>query len=275
MSEAGLYFSGNQQASLPLVGLTDRTRRLGKRLYHLPGIECWVSFLNPAYVLKGEIERMVRVVRRVGGVYKVFFISNFPHSAPQMDTLTFISEVIKSTAWPLTVVIVAFSLRKPIIEIIPSLRKLKYKEFEMEFSKELENLKTKTKELTQTRTGQLQLPEENKPEIIKENNLLKLAQFSARAAILEAWIEVESVAAEIASSFWNEPPSDAFKKSPKLGEYLFQCKVLNQQQLETFNKLRQLRNKAAHAEDLELSSDDAESYVELAISLAKYIKTAG
>jgi len=47
-----------------------------------------------------------------------------------MDTLTFISELIKAVAWPMTAIVLVVLLRKPIIELIPLLRKLKYKELE-------------------------------------------------------------------------------------------------------------------------------------------------
>ena len=51
-----------------------------------------------------------------------------------MDTLTFVSEALKSLAWPVVVVFLVLMLKKPITELIPLLRKLKYKELEMEFS---------------------------------------------------------------------------------------------------------------------------------------------
>ena len=91
---------------------------------------------------------------------------------------------------------------------------------------------------------------------------------------MEAWLEVETAATAVASSFWNQPPSDTFKNYPKLGEYLLQCNVIDTKQLETFNKLKQLRNKAAHVEELNLSENDARSYVELASALAAHIRAA-
>ena len=89
---------------------------------------------------------------------------------------------------------------------------------------------------------------------------------------MEAWLEVESSSIAVASSFWGQPPNNVLKSMPKLGEYLLQCNVIDENQLIVFNKLRQLRNKAAHAQDLELSEDDATSYVILASDLAKHIR---
>ncbi|MGZ9667751.1 hypothetical protein ACXX9E_16970 [Pseudomonas sp. GNP014] len=185
-----------------------------------------------------------------------------------MDALTFVSEVIKSLAWPAAVVSLVIMLKKPIAQLIPLLRKLKYKELEMEFSKEIAELRAEASAPVSS-GGQPTINQPNPP-----NRLLQLISFSTRAAIMEAWLEVEAAASEVASSFWNEPTSDTFRNYPKLGEYLLQCKVIDKKQLETFNKLKQLRNKAAHASELELSESDAKSYVELASALAAHIKNS-
>lgn len=183
-----------------------------------------------------------------------------------MDALTFISEIIKSLAWPAAVVSLVIMLKKPIAQLIPLLRKLKYKELEMEFSKEIAELKAEAS-VPISSVGQ-----STSTQTSPANRLLQLVNFSTRAAIMEAWLEVEAAATEVASSFWNEPPSDTLRNYPKLGEYLLQCQVIDKKQLEIFNKLRQLRNKAAHAEELNLSESDAKSYIELASALVTHIK---
>lgn len=182
-----------------------------------------------------------------------------------MDILTFISKLAKALAWPVAVVFLVLMLKKPLTELIPLLRKLKYKELEMEFSKEVAELTAKA-ELPQIThaTGPLLEAECNR--------LSNLASFSPRVAIIEAWVDVESAANEVASSFWNQGPSDVMRRNSKLGEYLLQCKVIDENQLQTFNKLRDLRNKAVQAVELELSEKDAKAYVNLALSLAAQIK---
>ncbi|WP_207914994.1 hypothetical protein [Luteimonas arsenica] len=106
----------------------------------------------------------------------------------------------------------------------------------------------------------------------KRDELIRMASFSTRVAIMEAWLEVEAAAIEVASSFWGMPPSNTFKNFSRMGEYLLQSKVIDQKQLDTFKRLQQLRNKAAHAQELNLSEDDARSYVELALGLAAHIR---
>lgn len=184
-----------------------------------------------------------------------------------MDMLTFISEVVKALAWPGAAVLIALMVKKPVVELIPFLRRLKYKELEMEFSKGIAELKAESQAIE---------PRNQQEAITKSNTssrLTQLLQFSTRAAIMEAWLEVESAAVAVASSFWSESPSDTFKNYPKLGEYLLQCKVIDGEQLELFNRLRQLRNKAAHAEELGLSMSDAKSYIEMSSALAAHIRS--
>jgi len=185
-----------------------------------------------------------------------------------MDILTFISELIKSVAWPVTAVALVALLRKPIVELIPLLRRLKYKELELEFAQEILELKAEAAVIAQEKG------EEAPSGSSTPSNLLNLVAFSTRAAIMEAWLEVESAAVSVASSFWGQSSSDTFKNTQKLGEYLLQCKVIDEKQLDVFNKLRQLRNKATHAQELNLSENDARSYVQLASDLAKHIRKA-
>lgn len=185
-----------------------------------------------------------------------------------MDTLTFISELIKAVVWPVSSIILVALLRKPIVELIPLLRRLKYKELELEFAQEISELKAEAVFIAKEK-GEDVLSVSAVP-----SNLLNLVAFSTRAAIMEAWVEVESAAVSVASSFWGVSPNDTFRNMPKLGDYLLQCKVIDEKQLMVFNKLRELRNKAAHARELNLSENDARSYVQLASDLAKHIREA-
>lgn len=185
-----------------------------------------------------------------------------------MDAFTFISELIKGVAWPVTAIVLVVLLRKPVVELIPLLRRLKYKELELEFTQEVFELKAEVEAIAKAKG-------EEAPLIYStSSNLLNLVDFSTRAAIMEAWLEVESASMGVASSFWGKAPNEEFRRISKLGEYLLQCRVIDETQLSVFNKLRQLRNKAVHAHDLELSKNDARLYVQLASDLAMHIRNS-
>ena len=155
------------------------------------------------------------------------------------------------------------------------------KEIEMEFSREIAELKADTLPAPKQpalpsdfhddeQLAATQLPDRRGN---KRDELLRMVSFSTRVAVMEAWLEVESAAVEVAS-FWSTPTSDNFKNFLRMGEYLLQCQVIDQKQLQTFKRLQQLRNKAAHAQELNLSEDDARSYVELALALAAHIRAS-
>ncbi|KAB7704017.1 hypothetical protein GBN26_00040 [Plesiomonas shigelloides] len=184
-----------------------------------------------------------------------------------MDGFTFTSEIVKALAWPSTMIGLVFLLRKPIVELVPLMKKLKYKELELEFSQEVQDLKSKINDALPEKDNQSSVS------LSSTSKALDLVSYSTRAAIIEAWIELEAAAIEVANSFWSPSHSDVFRNYPKLADYLHQCKVLDDKQLEIYKKLRQLRNKSAHAEDLSLSENDARAYVEMASNLTKHIKS--
>lgn len=149
----------------------------------------------------------------------------------------------------------------------------------MEFSKEIAELKAEVAipvqpvlSTTSFDSGTEGVTHRSERLAAKRNELLRMVSFSTRVAIMEAWLEVEAAATEVASSFWSTSHSDVFKNYPRLGDYLLQCKVIDQKELETFKKLQQLRNKAAHAQELNLSEEDVRSYVEIATALAAHIR---
>ena len=100
------------------------------------------------------------------------------------------------------------------VEVIPILRKLRYKELELEFDQEVSKLKAEVESIAKEK-GEEAPSIESTP-----SNLLNLVAYSTRAAIMEAWLEVESASVSVASSFWGQSPNGTFRNMPKLGEYL-------------------------------------------------------
>ena len=174
-----------------------------------------------------------------------------------MDKYTFISEMTKALAWPATLIVALLLLRKPLVSLIPFIRRLKFKELEMEFSEQVQALKSEAKI---DETLEIDTPAMN------------ILSFSTRAAVLEAWIELENVATSLAASFWRSSNTSPFKNYAKLGHYLHQCGVLNDSQLKSFEKLRKLRNQLVHTEEVELTENDAKAYIMVASNLASQIR---
>jgi len=57
-----------------------------------------------------------------------------------MDWLTFVTKIIESLAWPVSIVVIVLILKKPISALLPLLRNLKYKDLELSFGEELKKV---------------------------------------------------------------------------------------------------------------------------------------
>ena len=58
-----------------------------------------------------------------------------------MTRLEFIAAVIDSLAWPAVVIMTVVLLRRPLAGLLPLLRRVKYKELEVEFAQEVKELR--------------------------------------------------------------------------------------------------------------------------------------
>ena len=111
-----------------------------------------------------------------------------------MDWLTFFSNAISTLAWPVTLIILFFIIRKELPKIAGSLRKVKYKDVELEFGAAIKAVAEDVKDsvpLTQSKD----IAGKSTNEI--KSRLDAVAEIAPRAAILEAWIQVEAAAADV------------------------------------------------------------------------------
>src|ERR1051325_1135276 len=108
-----------------------------------------------------------------------------------MDWLAFFASIIASLAWPLTVIILVILLRDPLTRVLLTLTHLKYKDLEIDFKRELEELEEKAKAID----VKPQLPEIRASE--KKDTLQFLAEARQLAAqwpegaVTLAWQAVE------------------------------------------------------------------------------------
>ena len=162
-----------------------------------------------------------------------------------MDWLTFTSSLVSSLAWPVTVIAAFFLLKNNLGSLFPFIERLKYKDFELEFRKSIEKLVEKSKTAI---PAPVEVP---LPSLASElrDRLFNLAEISSRSAILEAWLQVESAAADIIES---KKLTTSFKRANaplRFAELLSRNEILDPSQMEIFHQLRDLRNKAVHIGD--------------------------
>ena len=186
-----------------------------------------------------------------------------------MDSLTFMVEMVKALAWPLTVIGSVLLLRTALLELIPTLRKLKYKDLELEFGRKLEQLVAKAE--------QAQLPASPPPRALPApevkaapDDLRVVATVAPRAAVLEAFRRVEQAAHQALRRAGVDPP-----RSPRAQREALESRgVVSSSTGALLDDLRSLRNLAAHAEDFSLTAAEALDYTDLSQRVAAVINTS-
>lgn len=184
-----------------------------------------------------------------------------------MDVLTFISNLISSVVWPLVVVFIVIILRGPLRDLIADLgRRLHIVKFpggEAEFSSELAEIKEAADEANLPPSpvappaGPLLLEVEG-----GERQWARLAELSPRAAVTEAWRQVEIVMQETARRY--DIPEKESYSALALIRALGKRQILTPDIFAIVHDLRGMRNTAAHGVRFEISRSDAEEYISLA-----------
>jgi hypothetical protein len=186
-----------------------------------------------------------------------------------MDWLTFISKLVEALAWPSVVVGVLLFLRNELPSIVRSLRKLKFKDVEMEFGEAAKALAAETKRAMPVTDQDFPVMGLSYNAVL--SRLSDLADLSPRAAILEAWLLVEASAAEYLRKH-HSAPRTPFPGPLRLLEGLRQAEVLTPPQEAAFEHLRRLRNDAVHTPDAEFTTIAVANYVESALAMAAYLE---
>lgn len=182
-----------------------------------------------------------------------------------MDKLTFVSNLIDSIVWPVAFLILVALLRKPITQLIPLLRKLRYKDVELEFGLEVNELKESVARDYKP-TGDAHLA-------VSTARLHQLAEVSPRATIVEAWIEVEAAAIEAAKRRVPDASSEQLRVWTNILDLLTRAGAIDGKRFHELQELKILRNRAVHLIDLELTAKSAKSYADVAAQLAAYLRS--
>lgn len=190
-----------------------------------------------------------------------------------MDLLKFISDIVGHLAWPVTVLLLAILFRVSLAKLLLRLTRLKGKGWELEFGKELEELKEAAAE------AELSPPRETKslspgaPRIVRgsspgesEKKLEEartLATVAPSAGIALAWeaIEIELLNAvkrvgELALPASSSPIVNAMK--------LTATGVITAKWVKIIEKMYDLRNSIVHNRDSEVSAEHLKRYADLA-----------
>ena len=181
-----------------------------------------------------------------------------------MDWLSFLSSVIGSLAWPASLLLLVLVLRKPIRELLPGLQRLRYKELELEFERRIEEIREEVAEELPA-NARLALPA---PE---SDAILRLAEVSPRAAVLEAWRILELAALAAARRLGGDALRGATITFHAI-RFLERAPTVDRSAVSLLRDLRGLRNQAAHAPEFALTRASALGYAATAATIARYLK---
>ena len=189
-----------------------------------------------------------------------------------MDFLTFISSIFSAAIWPATVLVLSFLFRKSISRILDSIRlkRIKKGDFEVDFEQALSQLKEKVDILNLAPTpSQTRLTNELAPTIQAEskieNEVPAISQLNPAAGVALAWNIIER---ELHSTVLrlDISPIPLTKNSPIENiQLLHSAKYIDEHHIEILNRLRMLRNQAAHSmyEPI-ITLDEAADYATIA-----------
>lgn len=185
-----------------------------------------------------------------------------------MDLLTFLSKVLDfianivgSVVWPGAIILIAYYGKNDIKDLLLSLKRLKFKEYELEFERKAQEVADSI---------EISLPPEVGPSEEKKEHLLSTGP---RQAILESWIQLENSAygAVLRVTHGLRPSTSPAYLLRELQEN----KILDKEQLGIFKSLRTMRNEAVHSYRFNYSFSAIENYVNSALKLSSYLDAFG
>lgn len=153
-------------------------------------------------------------------------------------------------------------MRRPLAELLPGIRRLKYKDLEVDFGKELERIEAVMDTIEHVAKPKGELPVEVQPEPLPKTRtelLDKLAELSPNAAILESWRNVERTLDFYFKCRGIERPLS----NQAISGYLDYDPNFPPQLISAYQELRLLRNRAAHDRE-NLTSEHAKEFSSLA-----------
>ncbi|MBF9142051.1 hypothetical protein [Hymenobacter properus] len=188
------------------------------------------------------------------------------------DVFGFIQSLVASIAWPVTAIVIALLLKKPIQDAINRLNKFKYGDAEASFERELQNLKDTAEAANIVYDERAEIKVALNKTLLEE--VQQVASISPSAAIPLAWSQVESEITDLTYRTAISPDSPSYNSPSKNVELLKKEGYLDLETYQTIVSMRQLRNSVAHSytSGIKVSVQEAIEYGKLAEAVSKRLK---
>jgi hypothetical protein len=173
-----------------------------------------------------------------------------------------ITALVSSLAWPVTVLTVVLLFRSEFRGAAGRLKALAYKDFRAEFERDLQILEGNVKELPSEKVPLQVEKQEAKLSLTDESLLIRLTEISPRAAIMEAWRNIEVTTKQVAQAYGIALSGNI--AGVKAIHEIVNKGLLPEQVIPIYERLRRIRARAAHNEDFAIEQNEAEKYIEMA-----------
>jgi len=193
-----------------------------------------------------------------------------------MSYKEFAVEVLKALAWPVTVVVLAALFRNPLCDLIRLVRSVKYKDFEFQIEDSLKKVAdaigTQPSPTPQTGTATPAAPPASITQIGKVEATgglnMDLAAVSARGAILEAWIAVESAGRRALQRYPMRDGNKVDGSTLPFDQFLRKRGELDDDTYDSIQEMKRIRNTVVHAPEGYIpGTDQARSFISFANKL--------
>ena len=177
---------------------------------------------------------------------------------------------IEAVIWPILLFWIIFYFKLEIRVLIRSISRVKLKDLELQFENNLSEVEKNIGDIASRTLSKEAAEVEIKISSISNEKLSKLADSSPRTAILEAWVGVESTIQDIAGLL---PITEPQRRTTYKHMLDFKRRSLIEQEVvDSFHQLGKIRNQIAHEEDFQISTEEADRYVETAKSLIRILR---
>ncbi len=158
-----------------------------------------------------------------------------------MDWLQFLSSVVGSLAWPAIVLALVVLLRAPVTRVLLTLTRLKYKDLELDFGRELKQLEEQAKAIEVKPQQPKALPPAPKGSAQLLAEAERLAQDFPEPAVAVGWQAVEDELMSAVMRLAISPDYPVHNSALKNAELLLGQKAVDENTIDLLKRMRNLR----------------------------------
>jgi len=190
-----------------------------------------------------------------------------------MDLLTFISQIINSLVWPAVAIGIVWIFRKPLALVLNKIESLRVLGILIGLRKETEKIGEEIEKIIPIQEPRPATKEEQQIELERDefDEIYLRLEKSPALAINLAWSKLEIEAILVLKQYFQEQGKVSIN-SYSILQGLKEKNILNENQLELFNRLRQLKNNAVHHMRSPVPEEIALSYIESAKKMFSYLR---